>query len=213
MAEIRRMALANYGKSVFDKNDAASRVTPHAWSVQDPTIRDVESSCCPCCGQRLPRPRRTATKAAAARRRATGLHAFREDEIVHLEQFGQELRRVREGLGMTRPALAHASGVSVSLLGDLENAGRRPRQETLDKICLALQPAPPTLSRHGHVLRIPGDRAMRAEYEADPHGFTAETYNRLQALLGPALAPSAAETRRRLGRPTRNALEAVTDEA
>lgn len=111
---------------------------------------------------------------------------------------------------MTRAQLAKAARLSESLVRDAEIGGRRIRRTTLDRLVLGLTPAPPVLSMRGATIRTPGDPAVRAAYQADPAEFSAQLHRRLEAVLGPNIAPSAAEMRRQLGKKIRGH-ETVTE--
>lgn len=117
-----------------------------------------------------------------------------------MERFGRELRALREGLGLTRAALARDAGVSVSTVELVEIGARRIREQTLLRLVLALRPALPKLNSR-HELKAPGDPEVRARYDADPAVFRRSTYEHLMAHVGFALAPPADEARlnRRLG--------------
>ena len=70
--------------------------------------------------------------------RARPLCVLDADEVARLEVMGAILRKLRADAGMSRPALARASGISASHIACLEHAVRRPRATTLHALALAL---------------------------------------------------------------------------
>jgi len=88
------------------------------------------------------------------------------DEVAGLEALGDELRRLRWTVArLARPALAVRAQLSVRQIEQIEQAIRRTRRSTLDRIAGALVDVRPDL----------GDAADLAEW--------------LEALAGTALAP------------------------
>ena len=56
--------------------------------------------------------------------------------------FGEQMRRRREELGLTRQALADRLGVSVSAVGNYETGISAPKEEVLLRLCDALEAEP-----------------------------------------------------------------------
>lgn len=63
---------------------------------------------------------------------------------------GREIRRRRQSLGMTLPALAEASGVTPNYIGSIENGRRDPSLSTVLRIARGLRVTP------GELLGLPG---------------------------------------------------------
>lgn len=96
--------------------------------------------------------------------RARGRRPIEPDELPFLLALGDELRRMREMMGLSRPALAWASGVSERTVLNIEHATRRTRHTTLHALAVGLADSD----------------------DADADGITA----RFVELAGPTLAPS-----------------------
>ena len=61
------------------------------------------------------------------------------ENIKNLKKFGKVLKRFRKERDLTQPQLAHASGVSTSIVNDLENAIRSAGCKTVNKIAQGLE--------------------------------------------------------------------------
>jgi len=61
------------------------------------------------------------------------------ENIKKLKKFGKVLKGLRKERGLTQPQLAHASGVSTSIVNDLENAIRSAGCKTVNKIARGLE--------------------------------------------------------------------------
>ena len=61
--------------------------------------------------------------------------------------FGEQMRRRREELGMTRQQLAQRLGVSVSAVGNYETGVSAPKEEVLLRLFTALEAEPNYLYR------------------------------------------------------------------
>ncbi|HWE54349.1 MAG TPA: helix-turn-helix transcriptional regulator [Acidimicrobiales bacterium] len=70
--------------------------------------------------------------------RSHGLRPITDDEIPLLEAVGGELRRLREGAGLSRPQLAAASGRSKWTVYGIEHAEQRTRLTTLRALALGI---------------------------------------------------------------------------
>ena len=55
-----------------------------------------------------------------------------------IKEFGQKLKSLRAKTGLTQPELAKASGVTTSIVNDLENGIRTAGVKTINKIALGL---------------------------------------------------------------------------
>ncbi|WP_216831224.1 helix-turn-helix domain-containing protein [Alkalihalobacterium elongatum] len=55
------------------------------------------------------------------------------------EQWGRRIRAFRKLKGYTQESFAHAIGVSISVLGEVERGTRVPTEELLEKVADALQ--------------------------------------------------------------------------
>jgi transcriptional regulator with XRE-family HTH domain len=51
------------------------------------------------------------------------------------EQWGRKIRAFRKLKGYTQAAFAKKTGISLSLLGEIERENRKPDQEIIEKIC------------------------------------------------------------------------------
>ncbi len=109
--------------------------------------------------------------------------------------FGEQMRRRREELGMSRGELAQRLGVSVSAVGNYETGVSTPREEVLLRLFDALEADPNYLYRGSFLCQSGADtdeeRRLLAKYRALP--LTGR--QTVQTLLD-ALAVMAEETRR-----------------
>jgi len=67
--------------------------------------------------------------------------------VRDLLEYGRAIERIRERRGMTREALARASGVSYSYLSEVERGLKRPSTDVLVKLATALELLPSELLR------------------------------------------------------------------
>lgn len=79
--------------------------------------------------------------------RASSFSPIQPEEVAHLEALGAELRRRREGQGLTRPMLARWVGYSAEHIRCLEEGSRRPRRSTLARLAHCLGADLPELVR------------------------------------------------------------------
>jgi transcriptional regulator with XRE-family HTH domain len=91
-----------------------------------------------------------------------------EWERPYLEGFGRELRRLRQGAGLSQEGLATAAGLTERSLRRLEKAERRTRRSTIERLVLPLAAAlpdwePQQLQRHLLVILGPA-LALESEY-------------------------------------------------
>lgn len=70
--------------------------------------------------------------------RASSFAPIRDEEIPFLEALGAELRRLREGQGLSRPMLGRWVGMSPDYLRWIEAGCRRPRRSTLARLAHVL---------------------------------------------------------------------------
>jgi len=61
------------------------------------------------------------------------------ENIKKFKKFGKTLKAFRKARGLTQPQLAQASGVSTSIVNDLENAIRSAGCKTINKIAQGLE--------------------------------------------------------------------------
>lgn len=68
-----------------------------------------------------------------------------DDEVPHLEAFGEELRRLREDAGLSQRELAKATSYGQGHIFRLEHGYRRPRTLTIERIAAAVVAADPEM--------------------------------------------------------------------
>ncbi len=62
--------------------------------------------------------------------------------VATLRRFGENLKKIRIGHGQSQESLAHASGISVSYLSQIENGSRNPSLLIIVALAKALNVSP-----------------------------------------------------------------------
>jgi transcriptional regulator with XRE-family HTH domain len=77
--------------------------------------------------------------------RSSGRRPISDDEVAHLEAFGEELRRLREDAGLSQRELAKATSYGQGHIHRLEHGYRRPRSLTIERIAAAIVTVDPDM--------------------------------------------------------------------
>ena len=134
--------------------------------------------------------------------------AVENGEEVACVSFGEQMRRRREELGMTRQQLAQRLGVSVSAVGNYETGVSAPKEEVLLRLFTALEAEPNYLYRgsfrDGEDSHSDEERRLLAKYRDLPLSGRQTVHSLVDALTVMtgelrAAAPAAPNTARRAG--------------
>jgi len=100
---------------------------------------------------------------------------------VQLADFGREVRRIREGIGLTQEQLAARSGLSSIYIGTIENGKRDPSLSTIYSLAKGL--GIPTSGLFGSLPSLsPAARETALLFDAAPKDLQVALMSLLQAV-------------------------------